>query len=217
MREFTAQRIHSSLQIGQRLVLADSKVPAFSYQGAWDGGCCLHVAAMALGMLGLLSQPLRVTSGRGHVESRFWRRAEQYYLSGISLDDLSTLLQELGVGVRPVLCEGSHAKVAGFCEQEVLRGWPTIVCWRERHRTQLHAVLAVGVEGRQTGRVFKPHTLLALDPAECEPSLSACNARLTWNAGGLRARDGYAAYETASYRRTVVLAGALSVRKRKPP
>lgn len=215
--EFTVQKLHRSLLSGQRLLLAGSKAPAFSFQGAWDSGCCLHAAAMALGMLGVLPRPLYVTSGRGHVGSRFWRLAEQYYLTGISLEDLSTLIQELSVGVRPVLYEGPHAKVAGFCGQEVLRGWPTIVCWRERHRTQLHAVLAVGVEGRQTGRVFTPHTLLALDPAECEPSLSACNARLTWNARGLRARDGYAAYETASYRRTVVLVGALSVRKRKPP
>lgn len=220
------QKLHPALQPGQRLSLAESNVAAFSYQGSWDGGCALHATAMALAMLGRLSDPLRVPGRRRRgAEAEFWKRASPHYLGGISLDELATLIWELNWGLRPAVFEGAHAEVTGFCEQEVSRGWPVIVSWREARSAHLHAVLAVGIEGRQSGRTFDPHTLLLIDPAEAEPMLAVHNARLTWAATKPGRRAAYAEYVTASYRRRVVLAGAVSIRqtaavnarKGKPP
>lgn len=219
------QKLHPALEPGQRLVVTGSNIAAFSYQGAWDGGCALHSAAMAMAMLGRLSSPLRLTWRRGGAEAKFWKHAERYYLSGITLDDLSTLIEDLDWGLRPVVFEGTHTDVIGFCQRELSRGWPVIASFRERHRAPEHAVLVVGVEGRKQGRKLQPHTLLALDPAECEPSLTVYNARLTYIAPGRTKRDAQMRYITASYRRTIVLTSAISIRAastlgslgRKPP
>ncbi|WP_258187796.1 hypothetical protein [Trinickia symbiotica] len=219
------QKLHAALASGQRLMLTGSNVAAFSYQGSWDGGCALHSAAMAIAMLGRLSHPLRLTWRRGGAEAKFWERAEPHYLSGITFDDLSTLIRGLDWGLRPIVFEGRQTHVIGFCEREMSRGWPVIVSWRERHRAQEHAVLVVGVEGRKKGRMFQAHTLLALDPAECEPSLTVYNARLTWTVPSRGSRDAQMRYVTASYRRLIVVTGAISIRavrtpvgrKRKPP
>lgn len=218
------QKLHPALEPGQRLMLTGSNIAAFSYQGSWDGGCALHSAAMAMAMLGRLSHPLRLTWRRGGPEAEFWKSAGQYYLSGITLDDLSTLIRELDWDLRPIACERANTEAIQFCERELSRGWPVVVSWRERHQAQEHAVLVVGVEGRKHGRAFRPHTLLALDPAECEPSLTVYNARITWTASGRRKDDEHMRYVTASYRRSIVVTGAIAIRavgkpvghKRKP-
>ncbi|MCT7313249.1 hypothetical protein N5J06_19930 [Ralstonia sp. CHL-2022] len=157
----------------------------------------------------------------------FWKRAAPYYLGGISLDELATVIWELNWGLRPVLFEGPHTQVIQFCEREISRGWPVVVSWREWHRSQLHAVLVVGIEGRQSGRTFTPHTMLALDSAAAEPSLVTYNARLTYRTPGTRTgkRSAHAQYVTAHGRHTIELVGALSfrptatalTRAKKPP
>lgn len=183
------QRVHPALRPGQRLTLANSNAPAFSFQGAWDGGCALHATAMAIAMLGRLGDPLRVPWRRRSAETKFWQQAWPFYLSGVTLAELAALIRQLEWGLRPTVFEGSHAKVVGFCEQEVSRGWPVILAWREVRSSHLHAVLAVGLEGQQKGRTFEPHTMLLIDSAEGEPSLAVHNARLTWSAlqPGMRA------------------------------
>ncbi|WP_104656974.1 hypothetical protein [Ralstonia insidiosa] len=225
--ERTVQKLHPALAAGQRLTLTGSSTPAFSFQGSWDGGCALHAAAMALAMLGLLTRPLYMSQSRNWAEAMFWRRAEPYYLSGISLDELATVIWELNWGLRPVLFEGAHTQVIQFCEQEILRGWPVVVSWRELRRSQLHAVLVIGIEGQQSGRAFTPHTLLALDSAAAEPTLATYNARLTYRAPGKRTDKGSARaqYVAAHGRHTIELVGALSfrpiatalTRAKKPP
>ena len=206
----TVQKLHPALAAGQRLTLTDSNTPAFSFQGSWDGGCALHSVAMALAMLGRLTYPIRVSQSRDRADAAFWKRVEPYYCGGISLDELTIVIWELNWGLRPVLFEGTHTRVIQFCEREISHGWPVIVSWRERYRSQLHAVLAVGIEGRQCGRRFTPHTLLALDPAGSEPALAAYNARMTY--GGTGKRSACAQYVAAHARHTIELVGALSFR-----
>lgn len=223
--ERTVQKLHPALAAGQRLVLRGSNVPAFSFQGSWDGGCALHSAAMAIAMLGHLERPLHVSQRRSGTDAEFWKRAQRYYLTGICLNELATLMWELNWGLRPELFEGAHARVVSFCEQELARGWPVVISWRERHRSSLHAVLVVGTESYQIGRALMSHTLLVLDPAEAEPSLAVYNVRMTYRVPGLRRTDRYAQYVTAHGRRIVELVGALSfrqvaaraARKDKPP
>lgn len=211
------QKLHPALQSGRRLTLANSNAPAFSFQGCWDGGCALHATAMALAMLGCLSDPLRLPSRRHHPEAEFWRRAQPFYLSGVSLEELQTLIWELDVGLRPTCFEGTHADVLRFSEREVLRGRPVILTFRQSRRATLHAVLAVGIEGRKIGRTFDGHTLLVVDSAEAEPVLAAYNARLTRTAADRGRLGGHALYVTGLDQRKLVLTGAMSIRTMKPP
>lgn len=215
--EFTVQKLLPELRSGRRLTIVGSNVPAFSFQGAWDGGCALHATAMAIAMLGHLSDPLRVPSRRHGPEATFWELAWPFYLSGVTLEELEALIWELDWGLRPIIFEGSHANVLQFCKQEVLRGRPVIVTWRRLRRAALHAVLAVGVEGRQTGRAFEAHSLLLIDSAETEPVLAVHNARLTWATEQRGRQNEYARYATAFDERKVVLVGAMSIRSGKPP
>ena len=114
--ERTVQKLHPALTAGQRLTLAGSSIPAFSFQGSWDGGCALHSAAMAVAMLGHLARPLHVSQRRTGTDAAFWKRVQPYYLAGICLDELATLIWELNWGLRPVHFEGEHARVVSFCE-----------------------------------------------------------------------------------------------------
>ncbi|AJX82368.1 hypothetical protein BG97_3187 [Burkholderia pseudomallei 7894] len=214
--EATVQQLHPALQSGRRLTLVGSNTPAFSFQGCWDGGCACHATAMALAMLGFLSDPLNVSSRRRAPEAEFWRRAQPFYFSGVSLEELQPLIQELDVGLRPTRFEGAHADVLRFSEREVLRGRPVILTFRQSRRATLHAVLAVGIEGRRIGRTFDGHTLLVVDSAEAEPVLTAYNARLTRVAADRGRFGGHARYVTGLDQRKVVLTGAMSIRTMKP-
>ncbi|OMQ68924.1 hypothetical protein AQ713_15240 [Burkholderia pseudomallei] len=167
-------------------------------------------------MLGFLSDPLNVSSRRRAPEAEFWRRAQPFYFSGVSLEELQPLIQELDVGLRPTRFEGAHADVLRFSEREVLRGRPVILTFRQSRRATLHAVLAVGIEGRRIGRTFDGHTLLVVDSAEAEPVLTAYNARLTRVAADRGRFGGHARYVTGLDQRKVVLTGAMSIRTMKP-
>lgn len=215
--EFTVQKLLPELQSGRRLQIAGSNSPAFSFQGAWDGGCALHATAMAIAMLGHLSDPVRVPSRRRGPEAAFWELAFPFYLSGVTLKELETLICNLSWGLRPTVFEGSHPNVLRFCVQELLMGRPVIVVWRELRRATLHATLTVGIEGRQVGRNFTGHTLLVIDSAEAEPTLTAYNARLTWATERSSRPNETARYITAVDERKIVLIGAMSIRAGKPP
>lgn len=214
--EFTVQKLHPALRPGRRLTIAGSNVPTFSFQGSFDSTCALHAAAMALAMHGCVTNPLRALSRRSSREAEYVRKATPFWHTGISLDELQSLIRELNWGLRPAVFEGAHAHVLRFSEREVLHGRPVIVTWRELRRATLHAVLAVGIEGRQTGRTFEGHTLLLIDSAETEPILAVHNARLMWPTGR-GGKDEFAQYVTAFERRKVVLAGAMSIRSGTPP
>ena len=210
------QKLHPALQSGRRLTLVGSNTPAFSFQGCWDGGCALHATAMALALLGCLSDPLRVPSRRRDPEAEFWRRAQPFYLSGVSLEELQALIRKLDWGLRPTIFEGSHADVLRFSERQVLRGRPVILTFQRSRRAALHAVLAVGIEGRKIGTIFDTNTLLVVDSAEAEPVLAAYNARLTWTESSRGWSGERAQYITGFDKRKVVLTGAMSIRSKKP-
>ncbi|MEF9416837.1 hypothetical protein ABXT21_12240 [Ralstonia sp. SM1864_UCD524_TZ4] len=203
------QTLHPALRLGRQLVLADSGVPVFSRQGEWDGGSPLHCAAMALALLGRLSNPAEVSRCRDGPEADFWDRAWPHYLHGLTLSELASLFWELNCGVRPVMAEGKSATVLRFCTRELAKGWPVIVGCRSGQRA--HAVLAVGIEGRQHKRGFMPHALLTLDPAEVAPGLASCNARLEFGRAGRRP-----SYVTASATHPVTFEGAVSIRLPRP-
>jgi hypothetical protein len=211
MVEFIVSKLHPALRPDQQLAVAHTRRTLHSAQGNWDSGCTLHCLAMAGALLGRLSDARLVSWRRRGAEAAFWNRVSPYYLTGATMPELATLLVELNWGLQPTLVEGTHRKVLAFCEEQLLRGRLVILSWRPARATHLHAVLAVGIEGRQSGRSFAPNTLLLLDPAEYEPWLAPCNARLTYReeASGKFAANG--TYVTAGSRRSVVVAGALSI------
>ena len=184
-----------------------SRTPLFSRQGNWDGGSTLHCVAMALAMMGGLSDAVNITQHSDGQEANFWDRAWPHYLHGLTLSELGSFVWELNAGFRPVTILGGPTTILRFCEKELTKGAPVILCWRSRHPAQRKAALVIGVEGLQRSRAFSSHALLLLDPAEPEPVLAGCNARLEF---GNRT---FLSYVTARATHRVTIDGALSVRR----
>ncbi|EMD9441677.1 hypothetical protein VXE32_005733 [Burkholderia cepacia] len=168
------QKLHPALYPGRRLALAGRRQPLFSQQGMWDSGSALHCAAMALAMLGKLSDPVDVRVYSSGPVAQFWDRAWPHYLHGLTPSELVSFVWELSAGVQPVQAEGSDDEILHFCAQELAAGWPVIVWIVNRRNEERHAALVVGLEERST----VPTALLLLDPAGATPVLAACNARL---------------------------------------
>lgn len=195
------QRLHPALYPGPRLMLADTRQPLFSQQGDWDAGSALHCAAMALAMLGRLSDPVDVRGYASGPVAHFWDRAWPHYLHGLTPSELAAFVWELGAGVQPVQTEGSVEEIAHFCAEELASGWPVVI-WIVNIRTgERHAALVTGIEERDA----IPKALLLLDPAETAPVLAACNARL-------EPGTPHASYITASGSVRADVDGAVSIR-----
>lgn len=88
--EALVQKLHPALSSGQRLTVADSGNPLFSRQGDWDGGSPLHCVAMALALLGKLSDPVQIRQHVNGPESQFL---------GSGLAALPARPNAIGVGV----------------------------------------------------------------------------------------------------------------------
>jgi hypothetical protein len=206
------QKLHPAQRPGHRLTLSGSGAPLLSRQGDWNGGSPLHCVAMALAMLGKLSDPARLALHQGGPEAAFWS-AWPHYLHGVTLSEFVSFVWELNAGVRPVAAQGTPVATLSFCERELAKGWPVIVSWRILHPPLRHAALANGVEGLRRKRAFSPHALL-LDPAEAEPTLAAFNARLELGKAGRSTR---VCHVTAAATGTVTTDDAVSIRLVKPP
>jgi hypothetical protein len=195
------QRLHPALHPGQRLTLAGTRQPLFSQQGDWDAGSALHCVAMALALLGRLSDPVDV---RGYVTgpvAHFWNRAWPHYLHGLTPYGLTSFVWELNADVLPVQVEGSADELLSFCARELAAGWPVIVWIVNRRTDERHAALVVGIE--EQGMI--PKALLLLDPARATLVLAACNARLEFG-------KSHASYITAKATVQAVVDGAVSIR-----
>lgn len=198
------QKLHPALYPGRQLALAGSRQPLFSRQGMWDSGSALHCAAMALAMLGKLSDPVDVRGYASGPVAHFWDRAWPHYLHGLTASELAGFVWEFNAGVQPVQAEGSADEILCFCARELAAGWPVIVWIANRRTGERHAALAVGFEARNT----IPKALLLLDPAGAPPVLAACNARLEFG-------KSHASYITAEASVRADVDGALSIRRLK--
>jgi len=198
------QKLHPALYPGRRLALAGSRQSLFSRQGMWDSGSALHCAAMALAMLGELSDPVDVRDYASGPVAHFWDRAWPHYLNGLTPSELASFVWELNAGVQPVEAEGSADEILRFCARELAAGWPVIVWIVNRRTGERHAALAVGLEERDT----IPKALLLLDPAGATPVLATCNARL-------ESGKPHATYITAEATVRADVYGAVSIRRLK--
>lgn len=116
------QKFHPGLRLAQQLALASSGAPLFSRQGNWDGGSTLHCVAMALALLGKLSDPVDApyhTSGNEHI---VWDHAWPHYLHGLTLSELASFIAELNLGVQPVVRSGSVSDLLQFVAAELSLG-----------------------------------------------------------------------------------------------
>jgi hypothetical protein len=165
---------------------------------------------MALALLGCIKDPAKVSCRARGPEAELWNRLHPHHFSGMTLDELAAIIFELNWGLRPVLIEGKHGDVIAASTRELLAGRLVIVSWRPLRKGHYHAVLCVGMEGRQTGRSFEPHALLALDPGENEPWLATCNAKLVFAGHGTSKQE--TTYITPSYECRVIVNSALAIR-----
>ncbi|WP_199544177.1 cysteine peptidase family C39 domain-containing protein [Paraburkholderia kururiensis] len=199
------QKFHAALYPGESPAVAATGAKLFSRQGHWDGGSTLHCVAMALALLGKIDDPVWMPYHDEGAERTVWDHAWPHYLHGLTLSELASFVAELNIGVRPVMRDGSATSILRFSEKELAAGNPVIVGWNQPHPVSAHAALVVGIEGRQKGRTFEPHSLLLLDPAGDAPVLAGFNARLDWHG------DDGTIYRSSSAARAICLNGAVSI------
>ncbi len=208
------QKFHPGIRPGQQPTLTHSGNPLFSRQGHWDGGSTLHCVAMALAMLGRLSDPVGLpyhASHAGGSEPVFWDHAWPHYLHGLTFPELAGFIAELNLGVRTALCTARGTELLRFAAQQLDADSPVVVGWRQRHPVKWHAALVTGIEGIRERRAFKPHALLLLDPAGSAPGLAGYNARIDVHGRG---RPRYLSPEAT---RDITFVGALSLRNTQAP
>lgn len=200
------QKFHPAIRLGQQPIIARTGNALFSRQGHWDGGSTLHCVAMALSLLGKLTDPVYLPYHGNGPEQKVWDDAWPHYLNGMTLTELASFIAELNLGVRPATCTTSGHDLLSFTQRELGAGWPVIVGWQQRHPVKWRAALVVGIEGRQNGRAFDTQTLLLLDPAGDAPEFAGCNARVA------RHNDTLFRYQSPSASRGVKLLGGVSIR-----
>lgn len=179
-QHFLVQRIHPSLRVGivPSVVRGRNLIPVHCAQGQWDSACGAHCAAMALAILGEISD-VRVLSERSRgVAARLWRATYETYFHGIDAERLAATLDSLSMGRSIKYHKGRHTACLSFALQHVGRGELVIASWHSRRGRTHHWTLLIGQEGTQKGRVFVPTTLLALDPGVPEPQFCGYNARI---------------------------------------
>jgi len=196
------QKLHPALYPGRQLALAGSLQPLFSRQGMWDSGSALHCAAMALALLGKLSDPVDVRGYASGPVAHFWDRAWPHYLHGLTPSELASFVGELNANVQPVLAEGSANEILRFCARELAAGWPVIVWVVNRRTDERRAALVTGIEEQDT----VPKAFLLLDPAGATRILATCNARL-------ESGKPHASYITAEATVRADVDGAVSIRR----
>ncbi|MDR8050739.1 hypothetical protein [Burkholderia cenocepacia] len=200
------QKFHPGIRLGQQPTLVTSDNALFSRQGHWDGGSTLHCVAMALAMLGKLTDPVYLPYHASGPEQAVWDDAWPHYLHGLTLSELAGFIAELNLDVRPATCTADGAALLHFVQRELQAGWPVIIGWQQRHPVKWRAALVVGMEGQQTGRVFEPTAMLLIDPADNEPGLAGFNARLD------RYGNDLFRYRSLAAARSVKLLGGVSIR-----
>ncbi|WP_123863392.1 hypothetical protein [Burkholderia plantarii] len=111
---FLVRKRLPALQPDRRLGVAGSDAALHGRRGAWDRGCALHGAAMALvlALFGLLRDPSGLRGTADDAGAAFRDRAWPHYLHGVTLDGLRGLLAVLRRGLRTAVEARSREAVA---------------------------------------------------------------------------------------------------------
>jgi hypothetical protein len=177
---FLQQRLFPTLKIGVSAMVArgNQDVPLHVRQSNWDGACGTYCAAMALALLGRISDVTVLSERRKGVAARLWNAARKHYFDGISAAELVAMIKSLDADLYTAHYSGSHRKCIGYTQMLLNAGRLAIVSWLSRSGHDHHWVLVVGTEGVQEGRAFTPQTFLVLDPGASEPQMAGYNGRL---------------------------------------
>jgi hypothetical protein len=195
-RTFLQQRYFPALRLGftPRVAGGNRGASLHCRQGDWDGACGLHCAAMALALLGQLPNLKALGTRTRGVAARLWQAAHGMYFDGMTGEEMVTMLESLDMPLQVAHFDGRHRQTLDFTNAQMAKGALVIVGWRTQDRAIDHWVLAIGVEGMQTGRNFTPETLLVMDPSLEEPFMCGYNGRLQFTSHPLPHRSMYITY-----------------------
>ena len=177
--EFLVQRLHPRLLLGYTLRAADGRrARLYCRQGEFDGACGLNCAAMMLALLDYLPEPTLISTAKKGAAAKLWQLAKPTFFDGINEYGLAELLGKLDLDLSVKPFSGTHAKTTAFVLKNIDRGGLVITGWRTADKKAEHWVLAVGTEGPQIGKSYRPQVLLVLDASLPEPTLCGYNGRL---------------------------------------
>lgn len=211
---FLVQRFHPNLRIGSvpSVVRGSRLIPIHCYQGLWDSACGAHCAAIAMALLGEITDVAILSERRNGVAARLWKAARQKYFDGVTVEELAAMIDDMGTGRTVTACTGRHTKCLDFILTQLKTGKVVIASWHSLRGQQHHWSTVIGVEGQQAGRNFIPSALLLLDPGIDEPMLCGYNSRLEFTAHPLPRSTSYVRYRCADGSKlAVTLTSALAI------
>lgn len=181
---YLVQQFHPNLRIGfvPSVLRGKRLLPIHCQQGWWDSACGAHCAATAMALLGEIHNVATLSERRYGVAARLWNAARTSYFDGLNVEELATMIDDMGTERQVTICTGRHKKCLNFILAQLASGNVAITSWHSRRGHQSHWTTVIGVEGRQTGREFVPTALLCIDPGVDEPILCGYNSRLEFTA-----------------------------------
>jgi len=188
--DYRFQRTYAELQSGHNVTVQlkrEDPVSIFFQQGEIDGACGLYVFAMVLAIFGLAkASALEDMSRRKYgVPAEVWAAFQHTYFTGVDHDEYVQIIRALDLPLVAMLQCGDTGSIDRFAVECLMRGELTALAFSstKNHHTK-HWALAVGIEGRVSGKDTVPDTLLLLDPSCSGPEFSTFNARLRLSSAG---------------------------------
>ena len=148
-------------------------------QAELDGGCGLFCLLMSLMILLRLSRSevLKLTSAKRGPLAALWREARTHYFQGTDGKDLIQYVAAFGGALSVERHSGSAARMVKAATAAVLASQAPLL--RVIGRNFDHWVLLSGIERLHlAGDTYRTLALLALDPGERPPFLSAHTGRI---------------------------------------
>jgi hypothetical protein len=211
------QRLYPTLRIGLTATVTTERrqgIRLHCRQGEWDGACGMHCAAMALTLLGRLNGATNLASRRNGIAAAFWKAGVASYFDGVSGSELAQLIASLDPTLFVKSHCGKHSRLLKLTQAQLEAGRLVILAWSGRNGRIHHWVVAVGVEGLQDERRFRPSAILCLDPSGPEPVLCGYNGRLelvqnpaSYGASYIRYLSNQGAITPATLTEAVVIGG----------
>ena len=151
-------------------------------QSDFDGACGIHVAAMALAILGIASprQLEKMTTARSGIAKKLWGLSRDYFFSGMAVRQLCEIFSALDVGIRFCIKRAGNKGITEFTKRHLAVGSIVIIAYSYKNGDS-HFVLAVGSEGYQSGEgrnSFQTDALLVIDPGAETVPYCGFNGRL---------------------------------------
>jgi hypothetical protein len=187
----------------------------FLKQGELDGACGPYSVWTSMLIFGFVSRNDVIAGGvfKKPKLRRAWKISKKLFMNGADEDDMSDLLKALNVFINfQEVSASMHAVIAFTIEK--LEKSALVILGFETSTGEGHWMLAVGIEGLQTGSRLIPTGILCIDCEEPAPSIAPFNVRVILNA--TKSGDEFTQYFSSSgERQNVKLTSAFAISKRK--